>query len=304
MKLYELQWREGRYFLHEYPETASSWKDESVMKMLERQGVVRVVGDQCRFGFTSSDGQREGPARKRTGFMTNSPCTAKKSNVHCPNRKGQEVHNHVILINGRAKAAQVYPPKLCRAVCEGLMEQFEADRKGQFLFANVNLDVNVDSKDLMDEAKKLEPRCPTVGEDDQPQFGTAWDDVSGAGLDPQPVRLARREEIEYVRKMNLYTKVSLQECYAKIGKAPITVRWIDINKGDNINPNYRSRLVAREINTHKRDDLFAGTPPLEALKSILSIAASGNKGEVIMVNDVSRAFFHAKARREVYVHCQ
>ena len=79
------------------------------------------------------------------------------------------------------------------------------------------------------------------------------------------------------------------------------MRWIDINKGDQTTPNYRSRLVAREINTQKRDDLFAGTPPLEALKCILSMAASGNGGEVIMVNDVSRAFFHARACRDVYV---
>lgn len=101
--------------------------------------------------------------------------------------------------------------------------------------------------------------------------------------------------------MNLCTKVPIEECYNKTGKSPMTVRWIDVNKGDTQNPNYRSRFVAREINTHKRDDLFAGTPPLEAFKSILSIAASGNKGEAIMVNDVRRAFFHAKVCREVYV---
>ena len=60
-------------------------------------------------------------------------------------------------------------------------------------------------------------------------------------------------------------------------------------------------MVAREINTYKRDDLFAATPPLEALKVILSMTACCNKGEVVMINDISRAFFHAKAKREVYV---
>ena len=40
---------------------------------------------------------------------------------------------------------------------------------------------------------------------------------------------------------------------------------------------------------------------MEALKSTLSMTASGDRGGVIMVNDVSRAFFHAKARREAYV---
>ena len=89
--------------------------------------------------------------------------------------------------------------------------------------------------------------------------------------------------------------------HKQTGKGPISVRWIDINKGDKECPNYRSRLVAREINTSKRNDFFAATPPLESLKVVSSIAASSNKGEVIMVNDISSAFFHAPAKRNVYV---
>ena len=84
-------------------------------------------------------------------------------------------------------------------------------------------------------------------------------------------------------------------------KKVITVRWIDINKGDAVDTNYRSRLVAREIKTDIRPDLFAATPPLEAMKIILSMLASGNKGGTLMVNDVSRAFFCAPARRQVFV---
>ena len=52
----------------------------------------------------------------------------------------------------------------------------------------------------------------------------AWDDVSGAALDPKGVRKAREEEIQYVKKMNLYTKVPTTECYARTGKAPISTR--------------------------------------------------------------------------------
>ena len=125
--------------------------------------------------------------------------------------------------------------------------------------------------------------------------------MSGASLDLREVKRARKEEIDYIHKMSLYSKVPIQEAYEYTGKAPISVRWIDINKGDSKSPNYRSRLVAREINTSKRDDLFAATPPLEALKTILSITTSGNKGEMVMVNDISRAFFHAPAKRRVYV---
>lgn len=91
------------------------------------------------------------------------------------------------------------------------------------------------------------------------------------------------------------------QCYGAIKRAPISVRWIDINQGDHGKPNCRSRVVAREINTHKRNDLFAATPLLEAFKTIVSMAASSDKGERIMVNDVSRAFFYAEATRPVYV---
>ena len=73
----------------------------------------------------------------------------------------------------------------------------------------------------------------------------AYDDISGQELEPKLMIKARKEEIEYFRKMGVYEKVSLKECYDCTGKAPIAVRWVDINKGDSANPNYRSRLVAK-----------------------------------------------------------
>ena len=59
---------------------------------------------------------------------------------------------------------------------------------------------------------------------------------------------------------------------------PITVRWLDINKGDEENKEYRSRLVAQEIKRDKRDDLFAATPPLEAKKMLFSLAVTEGYG--------------------------
>ena len=82
--------------------------------------------------------------------------------------------------------------------------------------------------------------------------------------------------------------------------------WIDINKGDNTNPLYRSRLVAKEFNDGKDDSLYAGTPPLEALRLLVSEAATikdeeHENNKVIMINDVARAFFEAPAHREICV---
>ena len=167
--------------------------------------------------------------------------------------------------------------------------------------ANIQTEDDTTSKSMIKEANKIKERYQTIEEDDGDEYLEAWDDVSGSPFDPKAVQKARQEEIEYVHKMNLYTKVSKKEAHKETGKSPISVRWIDINKGDAEHPNYRSRLVAREINTSKRDDLFAATPPLEASKFSLPLTTSGNKGEVIMINDISRAFFHAPAKRRVYV---
>ena len=65
---------------------------------------------------------------------------------------------------------------------------------------------------------------------------TFYDNLSGSMLDPETVRRARKEEIAEVHKHRVYTKVPLEECYEKTGKAPIGTRWVDVNKGDSVHP--------------------------------------------------------------------
>ena len=77
----------------------------------------------------------------------------------------------------------------------------------------------------------------------------AFDDVTGQALRPELMIKARKDEIDYFRSMGVYEKVDVQECWSVTGKARIGVRKVDINKGDSSNPNYRSRLVAKEFNT-------------------------------------------------------
>ena len=50
--------------------------------------------------------------------------------------------------------------------------------------------------------------------------------------------------------------------------------WVDCNKGDLRQPDVRSRWVAKDIAFYKSDEFFAATPPLEAMRLILSEAAS------------------------------
>ena len=135
------------------------------------------------------------------------------------------------------------------------------------------------------------------------------DDVTGEILDWDGVVQARAEEIKEFRKHGVHHKVPIKECYDETEKAPIGVRWVDINKGDLLNPDYRSRLVAKEIKRDKREDLFAATPPLEAKKMLFSLAVTEgigfhgdrSRGMKIDFIDVRRAYFHAKCKRKVYI---
>ena len=131
----------------------------------------------------------------------------------------------------------------------------------------------------------------------------ASDDVSGASLNPALVHEARATEIEYFKGMGVYERVHRSEQQQTKGKI-IGTKWIDTNKGDSANPKIRSRLVGKEFRTGPDDALFASTPPLEALRLIVSRAATVVEGEPtneIMVNDVSRAYFYAKCTRCLYV---
>ena len=92
---------------------------------------------------------------------------------------------------------------------------------------------------------------------------------------------ARAEQLGEVRKFSIYGKVPIQNCWNDTGKDPIGVRWLTMNKGDDEKPEIRCRIVAKEFNTHKREDLFAATPPLEAKKLFFSFAVTEGIGNQI-----------------------
>ena len=74
-----------------------------------------------------------------------------------------------------------------------------------------------------------------------------WDDVNGRRLNAGKVRDAREVELKYFDDKKVGELVPIKTCWERIGKAPVTVRWIDHDKGTNGQENYRSRLVARQF---------------------------------------------------------
>ena len=140
--------------------------------------------------------------------------------------------------------------------------------------------------------------------------GEFWDEMTNKKLDRNGVLAARLDEIKQVHKHKVYTKVPIEECWTRTGKAPIKTKWVHINKGDEVNMELRSRLVAKEIKLDNRMDLFAATPPLEAKKILFSLAVAdgigyseGHRKDGMKIDfiDISRAYFQADALRDVYV---
>ena len=84
--------------------------------------------------------------------------------------------------------------------------------------------------------------------------------------------------MQFTSEMGLYDKVPLQECYDNTGKAPISTKWVDINKGRGQAEVQVQECCQREIARSKGNDLFAAAPPLEVMKLLISTLAAGNKG--------------------------
>ena len=72
-----------------------------------------------------------------------------------------------------------------------------------------------------------------------------YDEMAGKELKSNLVDTARGEEVGHIKSHKVYQKVPVSQSWAEIGKGPIGTRWIDINKGDERVPDYRSRFVAQ-----------------------------------------------------------
>ena len=139
-------------------------------------------------------------------------------------------------------------------------------------------------------------------EEEEEQDVICFDDITGKELRWHAVRKARELELKHLRDLGVYEKIDENEAAAKYGITPVDTKWVDTVKAFEGEPmQIRSRIVAREFKSEDRPDLYAGTPPLEALKAIISIAANQKETFSIMHIDLSHAYFHAKTQRPMLI---
>ena len=308
LEFYEIQHKADRYFLHGHPASAMSWAELEIRRIALMPNVTTVIGHQCQYEAQDKQGNL---VKKPTKFMTNSRHIGESLGCRCGGRGGHCSRptggSHVLCNGARAKAAAIYPFELCRAILTGFRNQMVAD--GRLAAGSVGLNcVMIDGLEVATRESHWFAGC---GDSQILKFKIAdeekfVDDLTGQPLDPSLCRAARKKEMDYVREKGLWAKRAVKECWDKTRGPPVSVRWVETNKGDDVNPNIRSRLVARQIRGPGQDAVFAPTPPLEALRTVLSLAAtdlpnrparcrdptSESRTQVSFV-DVSRAYFNA-----------
>ena len=287
-EIYLDQLRRGAHFLHEHPEGASSWQEPCIDRVRRHHGVQTTVMHMCQYGMKTKVDGIELPVIKPTRMMTSSPQMAKRLARICPRRGGDghahcERHGH--LLSGRAAAAAIYPPELCIQILKGIRDTA--------LTKNVICGIDIDHNDGENRKEDWSPRHDV------------YDEMSGKLLPQDLVQQARKEELDFFSKKGVWEIVPIRTAWDKTGRPPISVRWVDVNKGDETNHEIRSRLVAREMSRTKSDEFFAATPPLEAKRMLFSRAATnpqrGRAERKISFVDVRRAYFNAKTSKETYV---
>ena len=299
VECYEAQLSAGRLFLHEHPRGAKSWDEPCMKRLTSRPDVYVVDGPMCRWKMKSCDASGEGYVKKMTRWVTNSEILAKILKGECSGT----LHRHVHLVNGRAREAQKYPAPLVRAILKGV--QKELLKVGELSSLSSKLAGPV-PEEPEPEVDWDSYKVPSAGK-------VYYDSNTGAELDPEQVVKARTDELGWIHRQKVYTKVPLEECYQNTGHPPITLKWLDRNKGDEQRPNYRSRLVVREVKKSSRTDVlpehesFSAMPPLEALKLLCSIMVSTKTSKAgkplkLKLYDISRAHFYGESRRKVYTN--
>ena len=260
-----------------------------------------VHGDQCQFGTEATIGTDRGqPVKKPSGFMSNSPKLLEALSRRCTGRNGSCSRpgggRHVLCSGKIARDAAIYPRGLCKAVLSGISAQLRADdrlKPGCFGIQAVD-----------EEAEVLKNMYGL----EQGYSGRYRDDISGQILKDEWVTAAKLKELEFFHSKGVWIKTPRAQARHRTGRPPITVRWVDVNKGDEVSPNYRSRLVARQMKCQDRSgaSYFAPAPPLEALRTVLSLAVttvgrhrpvldpiSPQRSQLSFIN-IKRAYFNAK----------
>ena len=125
MSVCKFQHARGRYFLHEHPAGATSWKETSVREVRTLPGAMTSTFDQCCYGLTSPyEGK---PNNKITRLLHNIPAIhAEFGDRYCMcSVRHQQIIGSIQRLS-LSRYCQVYSPKLCKAMVRQIAVQLLA----------------------------------------------------------------------------------------------------------------------------------------------------------------------------------
>ena len=319
--IYKIQLENGRHFLHEHPETATSWDDDQMQKLLREPKVSTTVSDQCEYGLlTPGPSGTLVPAKKPTKWASSSPHMLKRLSTRC-----KKDHEHQHLLGGRAKDAENYSPKLILEILRGmrdtadLEEEWGDETEKDIDSAMINSSLFHSPKfsslaaayramDVEEETRALKVKCK-YGNGKNEMLTLKFKDVykdeyTCESLPIGHVRRSMHDELQYFCD-KVWVAVPLSEAQNDAEGKIIGSRWVNSNKNDINDPDVRCRLVAQEVNLHADDSFYAATPPLEAKRLLFSQWATEQKrdGERLQLSftDVKKAYFYGVPDRHLYV---
>ena len=139
-----------------------------------------------------------------------------------------------------------------------------------------------------------------VNEDDEPTSSLMYDTPYIEGTEEFPeqeLKEGMTEEMDSMRKFDVFTEVLTSELDEDTVRNAITTRWVHRWKGDKI----RSRLVCRGFTEEitDTDQVYASTPLLVMVKLLILLSLALRWS--ILFFDVGTAFLHANVTGDLYV---
>ena len=130
-------------------------------------------------------------------------------------------------------------------MCEGIQKEFDDEKWLEVIYKKIDATEYIEELMRIQENQE-EQENPTPPEEEQDlwwyrqlyQDVEFTDDVRGGALDKEFMIKARRAEMQFFKKLGVYNKVRKEN-----HMRGITTKWVDTNKGDEKDLNYRARLV-------------------------------------------------------------
>ena len=264
-----------------------------IVKIMAMPGTRAAVAGLCMFGLAACGGGGPGFVNASVRTITNARQVGVRLQSKC-----NDTHRHARVYAkdaiGRMEQTGTWVRQAARATEEQLKKDKQElemrEQRERVKDANRICSIiheNADNKGL----SLVEAEMGKLMHQDEQELlsaweGWHWDDNKGGWLDSELCAKARREAVEYSRGHKMYVRV------------PREVRFRETRKQRTARE--RARWVAKEHKTHARPVPYASTPPLEALKVVLSEIATGEReGKVLAVVDVRRVLLRSSMKKSI-----